>query len=252
MARTVADLKVLFEVMQGPDEGDPSAAPAPVRWPPWPDLRKQRIGYFEDDGRTPVTPETRVSVRNAVEALKRAGFDVRPFRPEGLEQAQHLWWQFFGVAGAMLLGPMMKGREAELSPILREFSRRTAAERPHTADTLLETWIMRDVLRVQIFEQMRKFPILLCPAASIPAFRHGERSWTVDGKTVQYLDAWSYSEWFNLLGMPAAVVPVGRSPEGLPIGVQVAGRPWEEEIVLSVAEILEKECGGWRPPPINW
>src|SRR5208337_690809 len=56
MARTVADLKVLFEVMQGPDDGDPSAAPVPVRWPDRGDLKKLRIGYFEDDGRTAVTP----------------------------------------------------------------------------------------------------------------------------------------------------------------------------------------------------
>jgi len=250
MARTVADLKVLFKVMQGPEDGDPSAAPVPVRWPSQQELRELRIGYFEDDGRTPVTAETRAAVRTAAEALKIAGFDVQPFRPLGLEQARQLWWQFFGVAGAMLLGPMTNGREADLSPILKEFSAWVAAERAHTAQTLLDTWIQRDVLRTQIFGQMRDCPILLCPVASIPAFRHGERSWLVDGKTVQYLDAWSYCEWFNLLGTPAAVVPVGRSPEGLPIGVQISARPWEEEIVLSVAEILEKECGGWKAPPV--
>src|ERR1700678_2581488 len=55
MARTVADLKVLFEVMQGPDHGDPSAAPVSVRWRDRNDLKKFRIGYFEDDGRPPVT-----------------------------------------------------------------------------------------------------------------------------------------------------------------------------------------------------
>jgi len=97
---------------------------------------------------------------------------------------------------------------------------------------------------------MRKYAILLCPAAAVPAFRHGERSWRVEGKTVSYLDAWSYTEWFNLLGNPAAVVPVGRSPEGLPIGVQIVGRPWEEEQVLAVAAAMEKECGAWRRPTI--
>src|SRR5271167_3227660 len=86
MARTVADLKVLFEVMQGTDDGDPSAAPVPVRWPGGEELKKLRIGYFEDDGRTPVTAETREAVRTSAEALKRAGFEVRPFRPKGLEQ----------------------------------------------------------------------------------------------------------------------------------------------------------------------
>jgi Asp-tRNA(Asn)/Glu-tRNA(Gln) amidotransferase A subunit family amidase len=98
---------------------------------------------------------------------------------------------------------------------------------------------------------MQTCPILLCPAAAIPAFRHGERSWMVDGRTVKYLDGWSYTEWFNLLGNPAAVVPVGQSPEGLPIGVQIVGRPWEEERVLAVAAALERECGGFRKPPIE-
>ena len=88
---------------------------------------------------------------------------------------------------------------------------------------------------MQVFAQMRDYPVLLCPVASIPAFRHGERSWQVEGKTVKYLDAWSYTEWFNLLGTPAVVVPVGKSPEGLPIGVQIVARPWQEELVISVA-----------------
>jgi Asp-tRNA(Asn)/Glu-tRNA(Gln) amidotransferase A subunit family amidase len=251
LARTVTDLKVLFEVMQGPDDGDPSAAPVPVRWPGRDDLKKLRIGYFEDDGRTPVTSETRAAVRAAAEALRRAGFEVEPFRPEGLESARQLWWQFFGIAGGMLLGPMTKGREADLSPILKQFSSWVAAEPSHTAQTLLDAWIMRDVVRMQVFSQMREYPILLCPVAALPAFRHGERSWKIDGQTVQYLDAWSYTEWFNLLGTPAAVVPVERSNEGLPIGVQIVARPWQEELVLAVAAELEAQRGAWQAPDIN-
>jgi len=171
MARTIADLKVLFEAMQGPDDGDPSASPVPVRWPNQP--KDLRIGYFEDDCRTPVTAETRDAVTTAANALVRAGFDVRPFRPEGLETARKLWWKFFGVAGGMLLGPMTRGHESELSPILKEFNSWVAAETAHTADSLLDTWIQRDVIRMKIFEQMREFPILLCPVAATPAFRHG-------------------------------------------------------------------------------
>ena len=252
MARTVADLKVLFEVMQGPDDGDPSAAPVPVRWPGRDDLKRLRIGYFEDDGRTPVTTETRAAVQTAAEALRCAGFEVEPFRPEGLEQARQVWWQFFGIAGGMLLGPMIKGKEADLSQILKQFSSWVADEPSHTAQTLLDTWIMRDVVRMQVFAQMREYPILLCPVASIPAFHHGERSWEIDGNTVHYLDAWSYTEWFNLLGNPAAAVPVGRSNEGLPIGVQIVARPWEEELVLAVAAELEGQRGAWRAPDIRF
>jgi len=248
MARTVADLKLLFEVMQGPDDGDTCAAPVPLRWPSDEAARKLKVGYFEDDGRTPVTPETRAAVREAADALRRTGFQVEPFRPAGLEEARELWTKFFVVSGGMLIRPMFRGREEDLSPILKQFLEMSAAEPPLTAETLLHAWIRRDTLRAEVFAQMREYPIFLCPAAAIPAFRHGERCWQIEGKTVNYLDAWSYTEWFNLLGNPAAVVPFGRSPEGLPIGVQIAGRPWEEEQVLAVAAVLEKECGGWRRP----
>jgi Asp-tRNA(Asn)/Glu-tRNA(Gln) amidotransferase A subunit family amidase len=249
MARTVADLKLLFEVMQGPDDGEPSAAPAPLRWPSETEIKKTRIGYFEDDGRTPVTPETRTSVTMAAEALRSAGFYVEPFRPKGLEEARQLWWKFFGIAGGMLLRPAVQGLEEEISQILKQFLSWASAEPPHTGETLLDMWAKRDLLRMQVLVQMRDYPVLVCPVASIPAFRHGERSWTVEGRAVEYLDAWSYSEWFNLLGMPAAVVPVGQSPEGLPIGVQIVGRRWEEELVLEVAAAVEQGCGGGRTPP---
>jgi len=190
-------------------------------------------------------------VSTAAEALSYAGFEVAPFRPEGLEEARRLWWKLFGTAGGMLLRPLTKGRESELSPLLREFLGWVAAEPSHSGDSLLDTWLRRDIVRGRILAQMQQFPILLCPVAAVPAFRHGERSWVVEGKTVQYLDAWSYTEVLNLLGNPGAVVPVGQSPEGLPIGVQIVGRPWEEELVLAVAAEVERECGGFRRPELK-
>jgi Asp-tRNA(Asn)/Glu-tRNA(Gln) amidotransferase A subunit family amidase len=250
MARAVADLKVLFEVMQGPDIGDACAAPVPVRWPTEDEIRKLRVGYFEDDGRTPVTAETRASLRTTAEALRGAGFQVEPFQPEGLEEARRLWHKFFVVAGGALLRPMFEGREFDLSPILKQFLEWSIGEPTLTSKTLLDIWIQRDELRARFLRQMEHYPILLCPAAAIPAFRHGERTWGVEGKTIHYLDAWSYAQFFNLLGNPAAVVPVGHSSEGLPIGVQIVGRPWQEEQVLSVAAALERECGAWKIPPI--
>src|SRR5258708_4677366 len=250
MARTVADLKVLFEVMQGPDIGDTCAAPVPVRWPSDDESRKLKVGYFEDDGRTPVTPETRAAVRKAAEALRSAGFRVEPFQPQLLEEARQLWHKFFVVASAMLLKPMFKDGDADLSPTLKQFLQEAAAQPAHTGRTLLDAWIQRDLLRTRFLAQMENYPILLCPAAAIPAFRHGERIWQVEGKTVHYLDAWSYTEFFNRLVNPGAVVPVAHSPEGLPIGVQIVGRPWEEEQVLAVAAAIENECGAWKIPPI--
>ena len=251
MARKVADLKLLFEVMQGPDDGDACAAPVPVRWPSQAEIRNLRVGYFEDDGRTPVTPETRIAVKRAAASLRSAGFQVESLRPQGLEEARELWKKFFVKVAGTLFEPMFRGREQDQSPILRQFLKWSKAEPELTAESLLEAWIGRDVARANFLSQMKKYPILLCPAAAIPAFRHGARRWQIEGKTVDYLDAWSYTEWFNLVGNPAAVVPVSHSPEGLPIGVQIVGRPWEEEQVLTVAVALEAECGAWQTPPIS-
>ncbi len=250
MARTVADVKTLFEVMQGPDEGDTSSAPVPVRWPEGEEVKSLRIGYFANDGRTPVTSEICAAVRTAAEALQRAGFRVDEFRLYGLEEACELWKKFFVKVGGMLIEPMFRGREHDISPMLKQFLEWSAAEPELTTESLLNAWFRRDELRAKFLAQMKQYPVLLCPAAAIPAFRHGERAWRVEGKTVNYLDAWSYTEWFNLIGNPAMVVPVGRSSDGLPIGVQIVGRPWEEEQVLAVAEVLEKQCGAWRVPPI--
>ena len=248
MARTVGDLRALFEAMAGWDDGDPCSAPVEVRELHEKVVEAIPIGFFADDGRTPVTEETRSAVEHAAFTLMSCGFRVEPFCPEGLEEARQLWWEFFGTAGGMILGPMLRGHESELSPLLREFHAWTRASPAHTGETLLAAWLGRDAVRERILVQMRKYPVLICPAAAIPAFRHGEREWQVEGKTVKYLDAWSYCEWFNLLGFPAAVVPMGYSEQGLPIGVQIVGRPWEEEVVLAVAATLEAECGPWQGP----
>jgi Asp-tRNA(Asn)/Glu-tRNA(Gln) amidotransferase A subunit family amidase len=249
MARTIEDVRTLFDVMAGWDDGDPCAAPVEVRGLHEKIVEAVSIGFFEDDGRTPVTEETRSAVEHAASTLMSCGFHVEPFRPEGLEEARQLWWEFFGAAGGMILDPMLRGHESELSPILREFQTWTHSAPAHSGESLLAAWLGRDAVREKILLQMRKYPVLICPTAAIPAFRHGEREWQVEGKTVRYLDAWSYCEWFNLLGFPAAVVPMGYSEQGLPIGVQIVGRPWEEEIVLEVAAKLERESGPSQAPP---
>jgi Asp-tRNA(Asn)/Glu-tRNA(Gln) amidotransferase A subunit family amidase len=250
MARTITDVQLLFGAMAGPDDGDPSSAPVALRPVDQSQLKKLRVGWFEDDGRTPVTPETRHAIRAAAGYLESAGFPVTPFRPDGLETARQLWWQFFGIAGGMLLGPMLEGHGPDISPVLKEFNGWVAQEPRHTGESLLATWMGRDQVRGEILAQMQVFPVLLCPVAAIPAFHHREREWVVEGKNVKYLDAWSYTEWFNLLGFPAAVVPMAQSPEGLPIGVQIVGRPWEEELVLAVARHLEEQRGPFPSPPL--
>lgn len=250
MARTVEDVRLLFEVMAGPDDGDPMSAPVPLRNARPEEVRHLRIGFFEEYGRIPVTKETSAAVRAAASALRDAGHTVEEFIPPELEKVRSIWWNLFGRAGQVALGPLCAGRESELSPILREFIGVVSAEPRLTTEEFMGTLLERDAVRARFLRQMQKYPILICPVCAVPAFSHGEREWRIDGRTVGYLDAMSYCQWFNALGNPAAVVPVGHSPEGLPIGVQVVGRPFEEELVLAVAQEIESRCGAIGEPPL--
>ena len=245
MARYISDIDALFRVVAGGDPGDPMSAPVLASH----DAAPLRIGFFEDDGRAPVTAETRTAVRAAARAAEHAGHHVEPFLPDGLDQARQLWDIFFSEAALLLLAETLQGIELGL-PILKAYLKGQAPRPPLTSLGFMHSWIERDEVRAKILRQMETHRVLICPVASIPAFRHGERKWQVNGERVDYLDAMSYTQWWNILGNPVVVVPAGRSPEGLPIGVQIVGRPFEEEVILRVAAEIERELGGYSPPPI--
>jgi Asp-tRNA(Asn)/Glu-tRNA(Gln) amidotransferase A subunit family amidase len=249
MARTIADVDLLFRLLSSQDPIDCVSAPVSPRSISLDEAKTVPIGWFEDDGIVPVTAETRSAVQNAARALERQGFKVRPYRPASLEAARSLWWTFFMQCGAMFYAQAIRGREEELSRIFREFLELGRSKPPLTAESLLQAWAECDMVRNRLLLEMRETPILLTPVCAVPAFRHGEREWVIDEKAVSYLDAMRSMQWFNLLAAPAAVVPVGASEEGLPIGVQIAGRPYEDELVLAVAKAIEHEFG-YRAPPL--
>ncbi|WP_263385172.1 amidase [Granulicella arctica] len=249
MARSVPDLELLFRVLSQPYFLDSASTPVAYRPVTLAEAKQFRIGYLEDDGFIAVTPETRQAVQNAVKTLKREGFSVEPFRPASLDAARKLWDIFFMQCGAMFYEPEIVGRRSELSPVFRDFLSQAESRNPLTPQALLQAWAEMDLVRNLLLTEMKQFPILLTPVCSVPAVLHGERSWTVEGTTVSYLDAMRYTQWFNLLGSPAAVVPVGTSDIGLPIGVQIAGMPFLDEAVLAVASVIDAEFG-YKEPPI--
>ncbi len=105
----------------------------------------------------------------------------------------------------------------------------------------------RDRERADILDAMNDTPILLSPVCTAPAFRHGQGNWNPDKG---YRTTMRHSQWLNLAGFPGVSVPMGKSPEGLPIGVQLIGRPFEDELVLAVAEQLEAARDAWQPPTL--
>lgn len=247
MARTVADVCALFEVMAGPDAADAHSAPVPLRSYTEKDLRSTRIGILQSSALGNATPETRAAVDRAAKLLTDRGFSIEPFELHGLDRALELWWFFFGHVIAHLLNTSLAGHETQLTPMLREYLSIATSPHPPSLDQFLQACAERDLLREKILRQMETVPILLSPVSSATAFRHGEGNYEPG---TGYLDTMRFSQWLNVTGFPGASVPLTLSNEGLPIGVQIIGRPFEEELVLAVAEALEHSRGPWQPPPL--
>jgi Asp-tRNA(Asn)/Glu-tRNA(Gln) amidotransferase A subunit family amidase len=249
LGRTVADVRALFELMAGPDPGDALAAPVPVRALGEKDARGLRIGILESEALGKATPETTAAVERAARILSEQGFVVEKKRLSGLDRAIDVWWYFFGPVIADSIRKSAVGHEDEMSPMLSEYVALATAEIALTYDGFLNACAERDKIRAEILRQMEDVTILLSPVSAGPAFRHGEGNWRV-GEKENYRDTMRYSQWLNLAGFPGVAVPVGFSSEGLPIGVQVIGRPFEEEKILAVAEAIERGRVAWRAPNI--
>jgi Asp-tRNA(Asn)/Glu-tRNA(Gln) amidotransferase A subunit family amidase len=242
MARTVGDLRILFEIMAGPDPGDPQSAPVPIREVAPDGLRGARIGVLENPELGRATPETLSAVRRATQHLCELGYRVEPVTLSKLEQALELWWFFFGPAIAYLLRQTTKGREESLSNMLREYLAIASGDVQVTVDSLLDACVRRDLLRADLLRQLQDFRFLLSPVSTQPAFRHGQGNYRT-GDPHNYRDTMRFCQWLNLAGFPGLSLPFGQSPEGLPISVQFIGKPHQEELLLAVAETLEQARG---------
>ena len=250
MARTIADVRALFQVMAGPDPGDALSAPVPIAAITDAHLKGLRIGILESEALGRADTEIDAALLKASNDLAAQGFVVEPLRLQGLERAIELWWFFFGPSIAHLFQPTVADQKEKLSPIFRDYLQFAQPPSPLTLDALLSSCAERDLLRAQILRQMHDVPILLSPVSTTTSFRHGEGTWQPGAKQC-YRDTMRFSQWLNLAGFPAASVPVSVSANGLPIGIQVIGRPHEEELVLAVAEKIESARGPWRAPSLS-
>ncbi len=247
MARSVNDARLLFEALAGYDDRDAQSAPVPLREPK---LDGLRIGVMEQFYEVPVQAAVRKAVRDAAKALEGIGFEVDAFRPEGIERAPNLWSFFFSELPARDMQKRIAGRENEAHWTYTEGLSRALDRPPASAWQVMESLAARDAMRRRLLEQMRRVPVLLLPVASMVAFRHRERRFETETKPVGLFQATMPMTAFNLLGLPGLAVPFGMDEEGLPVGVQLVARPWEEELLLELGSRLEAVRGPF-PRPIE-
>jgi Asp-tRNA(Asn)/Glu-tRNA(Gln) amidotransferase A subunit family amidase len=249
MARTVSDLRILFEVMAGPCAGDPLSAPVPVRNECRTTLQDLRIGVLESRALGSTTPETQREVKRAGSLLATQGFQVEPCRMNNLDAALQLWWFFFGPVIARLVRQDTAGQESLLSPILKKYLESAADGPAVNLESFIAACNERDAIRTDILDQLHDIPILLSAVSSASAFPHGSGTYR-PGDPYNYRDTMRFCQWLNLTGFPGLSLPMGYSPEGLPINIQLIARPYEEDLLLHVAQSLEQARGPWQSPSL--
>jgi Asp-tRNA(Asn)/Glu-tRNA(Gln) amidotransferase A subunit family amidase len=224
------------------------SAPVPLNHASEKNLRGLRIGILENPELGRATPETLLTIRTAAQKLCDLDYRVEPISLQHLDRALELWWFFFGPVIADLIRKDVKGQEDLLSPMLKDYLAVTGMEPKLTLESFRDACTERDHLRADLLRQVNEIPILLSPVSIAPAFLHGAGSYR-EGNPHNYRDTMRFCQWLNLAGFPGLSLPFGRSPEGLPINIQVIGRPYEEELLLAVAESLEQARGPWLAPP---
>jgi amidase len=121
---------------------------------------------------------------------------------------------------------------------------------PQSLDEYIRSWMERDRLRERLLAWMEDVPLIIAPVGSTNAFQHDTLKVNIEGSLVGAFRAFSYCQAFNVFDLPVACVPAGSSSDGLPIGVQIVGRPNGEDAVLAAARIVEIVLGRPQPPAL--
>ena len=250
MARTVRDIALGLRLMSGPDGVDPYCVPVePVMTPESAaSPLKLRVGWHADAAFAPVDPEVAAVVQKAAASLESIGCVVEHVEltalveNPGVAVSGPVW----GLETGYYFEPFISGRESELYPFMKQ---RLANPWPEVRDYLkaLTRW---ETLRRAMTAYFSEYDLLLCPTVPLPAYAHGSTELTIDGTTVLARQKLNTTLPWNLTGSPALSLPFGMSTDGLPIGVQIVGRHFDESTVLRAALALEEvsEVRDLHPP----
>jgi Asp-tRNA(Asn)/Glu-tRNA(Gln) amidotransferase A subunit family amidase len=238
IARRVADLWPLLRAMAGPDGIDGNAVPVPLGRPGTVNVTDLGVAWCEGDGSYPVRDDLVAVVESAARALSGLGARVTACRPPGLDRAEDVYAALRGIEGLPDHRALAAGREPELTDYVQDWM--AAAPPPsRSADERVLT-AAADQIRAQVWAFMREWPIVLLPVASVPAFPPSADKFSVDGQVLTGLQIESCCRAVTLLRLPVTVVRCGFSREGLPVGVQVVGRPFHDAETVAVAAALER------------
>jgi amidase len=258
LARSVRDLRLALSLIEGPDPRLADVPPLAERTDPARPVDRERplrLLWVEALDGVPADAATRATLRALAARLAAAGHAVEERQPAlDAVEAMRLWGEIngaelAGTTGAAIAAAMRLaiGTRLGRSPITVGLRRGLGGSMRRYAEALER----RDAVIAALDASLAGYDALLCPTAAVPAIPHQRTGApvSVDGARAPYsLALGGHVAPFNLTGSPVVVVPAARSPEGLPIGVQLVGRRWDDAALLDAAERVA-ELVGWSEWP---
>ncbi|MBU3068564.1 hypothetical protein KOI40_01970 [Aestuariicella sp. G3-2] len=241
MARDVDDLGLLLSVMAGPDPRDPRSiqqSPAPFASIKALDGTGKRIGWSPDLGMLPVAQEIRDVCASALTAFAEMGCTVEQQHPDmtgAMEVFRTLRASYYAVG----CGPLLGQHRHEMKTTLIE---NTEIGLKLTAPDLLSADQKRSAVYQRMVEFFEEFDYLVLPTTQVAPFDH-EQEWVreIDGVAMDdYLDWMSICCVITICDLPAISMPCGFTQDGLPVGLQIVGKPWADMEVLQLAKAFEQ------------
>ena len=223
LARFVEDLALALPILQGEDWRDPSVIPVPLADWRAVQVRALRVAFYTQHEGAHPNPEVVETCRKVAQVLASLGLRVEEALPPRIEEASQLTREYWARPESNAPDQWENADEVSLSSL--------------EVEQHLFRW---DRFRRALIGFMGSCDIILTPVAEKPATPH-----EVDNGWIPYTLPYS------LTGYPCVVVRAGTSPAGLPVGVQIVARPWRDDVALAVAQVIEHECGGWQPPPLD-
>jgi amidase len=250
MARSALDLALLLDVIAGPDPLEAGTA------------YKLALPLIETDPVMPTNAVVRAAIDKLAANLGKAGVRIErdsPLLPDFAASSRLYMRMLMSFLAASFPPERFAAAQAGAAK-LEPDDMSLAAERLRGIVLSHRDWVLADGgrarLRAQWRELFKSFDAAICPVMPTPAYPHNHspeqetRRINIDGKDHVYPDQLSWPGIATLPGLPATAIPIGLSPDGLPVGVQILG-PWlEDRTPLKLAELIEREFGGFVPPPM--
>jgi amidase len=264
MARSAADLATLVGLLSDPDETTAGIGYRTALRPPRHDtLDAFRVLVLDSHPLVPVSSPVHAAIDDLAARLEAAGATVRRHSPHLPDQAEvaRVYMRLLQAAMAGGYPDEVYAAAAAAADRLDPADTSLAAERARGVVLSYRDWLSADTVRARHRAEWRElfadFDVVLAPASSTPAFPHDQsphqqtRKISIDGAPHDYNDQLAWAANATAAGLPSTVVPVARSAEGLPIGVQLIGPLFEDYTPIRLAELIEREFGGFVAPPLD-